>query len=145
MLNMMLSMLALSRGPTCSRRSSRANPSTAKRCNAIDELFDAAIDTPECDELETWCILVEAYEDIHYPIPPPDPVDAILFAMERLKLRPVDLAPYLGGRGRVSEILNRKRSLSISQIMRLHKEQLDIPLESLMPKEEPAPQSSACS
>jgi HTH-type transcriptional regulator/antitoxin HigA len=62
----------------------------------IDELFDAEIGTPECDELETWSILVEAYEDIHYPIPPPDPVDAILFAMERLKLRPVDLAPYLG-------------------------------------------------
>lgn len=110
----------------------------------IDELIDVEFGTPEGDELETWSILVEAYEDIHYPIPPPDPVDAILFRMEQLRLRPVDLAPYLGGRGRVSEILNRKRSLSISQIMRLHHE-LDIPLASLMPKEEPARHSSACS
>ena len=107
----------------------------------IGELFDAPVDTPECDELETWCILVEVYEDIHYPIEPPDPVDAILFTMEQRKLRPVDLAPLLGGRSRVSEILNRKRGLSISQIMRLHRE-LDIPLESLMPKEEPARQSA---
>jgi HTH-type transcriptional regulator / antitoxin HigA len=108
----------------------------------IDELLDTEDGTPEADELETWSILVEAYEDVMYPIPPPDPVDAILFCMEQRKLRPVDLAPYLGGRSRVSEILNRKRSLSISQIMRLHRE-LDIPLESLMPKEEPARQSSA--
>ncbi len=98
----------------------------------IDELIDAEAETAEADELETWSILVEAYEDANYPIPPPDPVDAILFHMEQLRLRPVDLAPYLGGRSRVSEILNRKRSLSISMIMSLHRE-LDIPLESLMP------------
>jgi HTH-type transcriptional regulator / antitoxin HigA len=108
----------------------------------VDEIFDVAPGTPDADELETWVILIEAYEEVHYPVPPPDPVDAILFAMEQQGLRPVDLAPCLGGRSRVSEILNRKRSLSISQIMRLHRE-LDIPLESLMPKEEPARSSSA--
>lgn len=102
----------------------------------IDSIFDAEPDTPQGDELELWSILVEAYEDAHYPIDPPDPVDAILFHMEHTQMRPVDLAPYLGGRGRVSEILNRKRSLSITQITRLWRE-LGIPLESLMPRNEP--------
>lgn len=101
----------------------------------INDLFDAAPGTPEGDELELWIILVEAYEDVHYPIDPPDPVDAILFHMEQLQLRPVDLAPYLGGRGRVSEIINRKRSLTIGMITTLWRE-LGIPLESLMPKDE---------
>jgi HTH-type transcriptional regulator/antitoxin HigA len=98
----------------------------------IDELLDAEYGTPEGDELELWSILVEAYEDVHYPIAPPDPVDAIRFHMEQKNMRPVDLAPYLGGRSRVSEILNRKRGLSISQITTLWRE-LGIPLESLMP------------
>ena len=101
----------------------------------IDGIFDAEPGTPEGDELELWLILVEAYEDVHYPIDPPDPVDAILFRMEQAQLRPVDLAPYLGGRSRVSEILNRKRSLTIGMITTLWRE-LGIPLESLMPKEE---------
>jgi HTH-type transcriptional regulator / antitoxin HigA len=101
----------------------------------IDELFDAPPETPECDELELWSILVEAYEDIHYPMTAPDPVDAIRFRMEQTNMRPVDLAPYLGGRSRVSEILNGKRSLSITQITTLWRE-LGIPLESLMPKSE---------
>ncbi len=102
----------------------------------VDEIIDAAFDTPEGDELELWTILIDAYEDVHYPVPPPDPVEAIRFRMEQLKLRPVDLAPYLGGRSRVSEILNGKRTLSITMIKTLWQE-LGIPLESLMPKGEP--------
>jgi HTH-type transcriptional regulator/antitoxin HigA len=102
----------------------------------IDDLIDADPDTPEGDELELWSILVDAYESVYYPVPAPDPVEAIRFRMEQLKLRPVDLAPYLGGRGRVSEILNGKRTLSIAMIVTLSRE-LDIPLESLMPKGEP--------
>jgi HTH-type transcriptional regulator / antitoxin HigA len=99
----------------------------------IDEFLDAEPGTPEGDELELWSILVEAYEDIHCPIPPPDPVEALRFHMQQRKLRPVDLAPYLGGRSRVSEILNGKRNLTIGMITTLWQE-LDIPLESLMPR-----------
>jgi len=98
----------------------------------VDELFEAAPGTPEADELETWAILVDSYEEVHYPVPPPDPVEAIRFAMDQRGLRPVDLAPCLGGRSRVSEVLNGKRSLSISMITALWRE-FEIPLESLMP------------
>jgi HTH-type transcriptional regulator / antitoxin HigA len=101
----------------------------------VDELIDADPDTPEGDELELWTILIEAYERVSHPIVPPDPVEAIRFRMDQLGLRPVDLAPYLGGRSRVSEILNRKRTLSIAMIVALSRE-LGIPLESLLPTRE---------
>ena len=100
----------------------------------FDDLFDAELGTPAADELELWSVLIGIYEDEHYPIPPPDPVDAIRFRMDQLGLRPVDLAPLLGGRSRVSEVLNGKRGLSLQMIQTLSRE-LGIPLESLMPKE----------
>ena len=75
--------------------------------------------------------LVDAYESRHFPIEPADPVDAILFRMEQGGLERKDLEPYLGGRQRVSEILNRRRGLSLEMIPRLH-EGLKIPLENLM-------------
>ncbi len=87
--------------------------------NRVDELIDAGPGSPEGDELELWTILIEAYERTSHPIAPPDPVEAIRFRMDQLGLRPVDLAPYLGGRSRVSEILNRKRTLSIAMIVAL--------------------------
>jgi len=64
-------------------------------------------------------ILVEAYEEEHYPITPPDPIEAIEFHMERLGLTRRDLEPYIGSRARVSEILNRRRSLTLAMIRRL--------------------------
>jgi HTH-type transcriptional regulator/antitoxin HigA len=95
----------------------------------IERLFDAAPDTPEGDRLEVLTTLVEAYEDKHFPIPLPDPIEAIEYYMESRSLSPRDpsgrasgrsLEPYIGNRGRVSEILNRKRPLSIEMIRRLH-------------------------
>ncbi len=75
--------------------------------------------------------LVEAYERDYFPINTPDPVEAILFRMEQMGLDRKALEPFLGGRSRVSEVLNRKRSLSMSQIRKLH-HGLDIPLENLI-------------
>ena len=110
----------------------------------IDQLIDAEPDTPEGDELELWSMVVEAYEAVHYPILPPDPIEAIRFRMEQLKLRPVDLAPYLGGRSRVSEVLNGKRGLSIAMITALW-QGLGIPLESLIPERRSAGRSPVSS
>ncbi len=75
--------------------------------------------------------LVEAYEARHHPVLPPDPIDAIRFQAEQLGLSRKDLEPYLGSSGRVSEVLNRKRSLTLPMIRRLHKG-LRIPLEVLI-------------
>jgi HTH-type transcriptional regulator/antitoxin HigA len=86
----------------------------------IECLFDAAPDTPEGDRLEVLTTLVEAYEDKHYPIPLPDPIEAIKYYMESRGLSRRDLEPYIGNRGRVSEILNRRRPLSIEMIRQLH-------------------------
>lgn len=97
----------------------------------VETLWGALPDTPEGDELEAWFTLVEAYEAKHHAIAPPDPVEAIQYEMACQNLTRKDLEPYLGGRGRVSEILNRKRGLSIDMIRNLHKG-LGIPLESLM-------------
>ena len=97
----------------------------------IERLFDAAPDTPEGDNLEILTTLVEAYEDKHYAIPLPDPIEAIRYHMESRGLSRRDLEPYVGSRGRVSEILNRRRPLSIEMIRRLHAG-LGIPAEVLI-------------
>ena len=97
----------------------------------IDRLWGAESSTPKGDKLDILITLVEAYERDHYPISPPDPVEAIKFRMDQLGLSRKDLEGYLGSRGRVSEILNHKRDLSITMIRQLHAH-LDIPLESLV-------------
>jgi HTH-type transcriptional regulator/antitoxin HigA len=97
----------------------------------IDRLFGAAPGTPEGDRLDVLTTLVEAYETQHEPIPPPDPIEAILYTMESRGLSRRDLEPYLGSRARVSEVLNRRRSLSIEMIRRLHAG-LGIPAEVLI-------------
>jgi HTH-type transcriptional regulator/antitoxin HigA len=86
----------------------------------IEHLFDAALDTPEGDRLEVLTTLVEAYEGKHYPIPLPDPIEAIKYYMESRGLSRRDLEPYIGSRSRVSEVLNRRRPLSIEMIRRLY-------------------------
>ena len=97
----------------------------------IETLMAAEHDTPEGDRLDVLVTLVEAWEMRHYPLDLPDPVAAILYHMEQSGLAPKDLAPYIGGRSRVYEVLNRKRPLSLRMIRRLHRE-LGIPAESLL-------------
>jgi HTH-type transcriptional regulator/antitoxin HigA len=97
----------------------------------IREIFHAPDGTPEADELEVLSLLVHEFERRAYPIGPSDPVEAIRFAMERLDLRPQDLVPYLGASSRVSEVLGRRRRLTVAMIRKLH-EGLGIPLESLI-------------
>ncbi|MBN1251830.1 MAG: helix-turn-helix domain-containing protein, partial [Bacteroidales bacterium] len=76
-------------------------------------------------------ILIEKFEDEHYPIGPPDPIEAIKFRMEQMDMKKSDLAEIIGYKSRVSEILSRKRKLSLNMIRRLHKK-LKIPYETLM-------------
>lgn len=97
----------------------------------IDKIIDAKRGTPEYDELEVLSILVEAYEEKHCPIPPPDPVEAIKFRMDQSGLKQADIAKYLGGKSRASEVLSRKRPLSLRMIRNLHKN-LHIPSDSLL-------------
>ena len=97
----------------------------------IEKLWDAKPNTPKGDRLEVLVTLVEAYEQKHYKVEPPDPVEAIKFRMEQLGLKASDLAKILGGRSRVSEILNRKRKLTVDMMRSLRK-RLDIPAESLL-------------
>ena len=97
----------------------------------IDELWGAKPGTPKGDELDVLMLLVEKYEEEHFAIPASDPVEAIMFLMEQNGLSRKDLEPYIGASGRVSEVLNRKRNLTLPMIKRLHKG-LKIPYESLI-------------
>lgn len=97
----------------------------------IEQLMDAKSGTKAGDELDVLTTLVEAYEAKHHTICPPDPIEAIIFRMDQLGMTRKDLEAMLGGRGRVSEILTKKRNLSLEMIRRLHRE-LHIPLESLI-------------
>ncbi len=97
----------------------------------VDDLWEASPNTKEGDELEVLVTLIEAYETKHHPIYPPDPVEAIKFYMDQMGLRKVDIAKYLGGKNRVTEVLQRKRKLSLKMIKALHND-LGIPAESLL-------------
>jgi len=97
----------------------------------IDELWGAKTNTPKGDELDVLMLLVEKYEDEHYAIPASDPIEAIKFLMEQNSLSRKDLEPYIGSSGRVSEVLGRKRNLTLAMIRKLH-EGLKIPYESLI-------------
>ena len=97
----------------------------------IDQLWDAAHGSPEADKLDVLVTLVEAYEEKHYPIPPPDPIEAIFHYMESQGLSEPDLETYFGSRTCVSEVLNRERALSLDMIRKLHKG-LGIPADILV-------------
>ncbi|MCK5520808.1 MAG: transcriptional regulator [Candidatus Marinimicrobia bacterium] len=103
----------------------------AKALLRIDQIIDAEPGTVEYDELDIISTLVEAYENIHFTIGPPDPVEAIKFRMEQKGLKQVDLASLMGGQNRVSEVLSYKRNLNLKMIRNLHTK-LGIPLESLV-------------
>ncbi len=96
----------------------------------IESLMRSKPNTPQMDELEILTTLVEAYEEQFYKIDAPDPIEAIKFRMEQEGLKQKDLVAIVGSKSRVSEVLNRKRKLTIEMIRNLHK-QLHIPVESL--------------
>lgn len=97
----------------------------------VSQLMDAAPDTAEEEDLDLWSMLVEQYEAKHYPIDPPDPIEAIKFRMDQLGLQQKDLTRYIPAKSKVSEVLGRKRGLSLPMIRALHKH-LGIPAEVLV-------------
>jgi len=99
--------------------------------NRIEKLWGAKRDTIEGDELDLLVTLVESYEMKHYPIAPPDPIDAIKFRMEQMGMTKSDMVEYLGSQSRVSEILNRKRKLTLKMVKSLYRG-LKIPAEILL-------------
>lgn len=108
------------------------NDACARIYNLINST-DKAIepDSPEGEEIELLSLLVEIYEQEHYPIEAPSPVEAIKFRMEQMNLKQSDIAPLFGGKTRVSEVLNGKRPLTLKMITLLNR-YLGIPLESLV-------------
>ncbi len=97
----------------------------------VERLWGAASGTPEGDRLDVLATLIEVYEAKHHPMDPPDPIEAIRFRMEQQGLTRKDLESIIGTRGRVAEVLNRRRGLSIEMIRNLH-EQLGISAEVLI-------------
>ncbi len=97
----------------------------------IEKLWGVEEGTKKGDKLDVLLVLIDNYENEHRPIDSPDPIEAIKFRMDQMNLSRKDLEKYVGPRGRVSEILNFRRSLSLSMIRNLHS-QLHIPLESLI-------------
>jgi len=97
----------------------------------LEVIFDAPEGSKDGDEAELLTILIEKYENEKYPIDAPDPIEAIKFRMEQMNLDKKDLAAIIGYKSRVSEILGRKRSLTLKMIRNLH-DKLKIPYESLM-------------
>ncbi len=97
----------------------------------LEDIFHAEIDTAEGDEAEILSILIEKYEDEQYPIGMPDPIEAIKFRMEQMGMKQKDLAGIVGFTSRVSEILNRKRKLTLGMIRKLNST-LNIPTEVLV-------------
>ena len=85
----------------------------------LEVIFDAAIGTPESDEADVLGLMIDDYEKKHYPIEAPDPIEAIKIRMEEMQLKQIDLINEIGGKSRVSEILNRKRKLTVDMIRKL--------------------------
>ncbi len=97
----------------------------------VEQLWGAKSGTPKGDRLDVLATLIDAYEARHYPMDPPDPIEAIRFRMEQQGLTRKDLEPLIGSRARVAEVMTRKRNLSIDMIRRLH-EALGISAEVLI-------------
>ena len=102
-----------------------------KAINRLEQIFDAKKSTREGDELELLSLLIDKYEQEKYPIDFPDPIDAIKFRMEQLGYQQKDLVSAIGLKSRVSEILNRKRKLTLEMIRKLSTE-LSIPTDILV-------------
>ena len=97
----------------------------------FEEIFHAPIDSKEGDEAELLSILIERYEEEHYPIEAPDPIEAIKFRMEQMEMSNKELAQIIGYKSRDSEIFSRKRKLTLNMIRSLHKK-MNIPYEALI-------------
>lgn len=97
----------------------------------LEQIFDAQKNSLEADELEVLAMLIDQYEKAHFPIDFPDPIEAIKFRMEQLGYKQKDLVEAIGFKSRVSEILNRKRKLSVDMIRKLSKS-LSIPTDILL-------------
>ena len=102
-----------------------------KALKRLEKIFHAPIDSTEGDEADLLSILIEKYENDHYPIDAPDPIEAIKFRMEQMDMTKTELAEIIGYKSRVSEILNRKRKLTLKMIRNLH-DKMKIPYESLI-------------
>ncbi len=87
----------------------------------LEEIFDAPENSTEGDEAEILSLLIENYENEHYPVEAPDPIEAIKIRMQELNLRQQDLVGIIGGKSRVSEVLNRKKRLTVEMIRTLEK------------------------
>ena len=109
----------------------RSKRDHAAALKEVERLWGAKAGTRDGDRLDVLVTLIEAYEDEHYPIDPPDPIEAIKFRMEQQGLTRRDLEEIIGTRTRIAEVLNRKRGLSIAMIRRLN-ERLGIPAEVLI-------------
>ena len=102
-----------------------------KALTKLEKLFNAKPNTPKGDELELLSLLIEKYEQEKYPIDMPDPIEAIKFRMEQMGYTQNDLAKIIGLKSRASEILNRKRPLTLEMIRNLH-EKMNIPTQVLI-------------
>lgn len=85
----------------------------------LEVIFDASTGTPDSDEADVLALMIDEYEKKHYPIVSPDPIEAIKIRMEEMNLKQIDLASEIGGANRVSEVLNRKRKLTVDMIRKL--------------------------
>ena len=103
----------------------------AQALERLEVIFDSKKGSPQGDELEVLSILIDKYENAHFPISLPDPIEAIKFRMEQLGYNQADLAKVVGLKSRASEILNKKRKLSLYMIRQLH-EKLNIPTDVLI-------------
>jgi HTH-type transcriptional regulator / antitoxin HigA len=103
----------------------------------VERLWGAKLGTPQGDRLDVLATLIDSYEQTYHPMDPPDPIEAIKFRMSQQKMTRKQLEPMIGTRTRVAEVLNRRRSLSISMIRRLHAT-LGIPAEVLIRPSGPA-------
>ena len=88
----------------------------------MELLFDAPLNTPESDEADILGLLLDEYEKKHYPIEAPDPIEAIKIRMEEMQLKQKDLVFVIGSRSRVSDVLNRKRKLTVEMIRKINRQ-----------------------
>jgi HTH-type transcriptional regulator / antitoxin HigA len=109
----------------------RSKADYKKALAEVERLWGSKSGTPKGDRLDVLATLIDAYETQHFPMDPPDPIEAIQFRMEQQGLSRKDLEPLIGTRARVAEVMNHRRSLSIDMIRRLH-EQLGISAETLI-------------
>jgi len=109
----------------------KTNKEYQKALERLDKIFDAKKGSAEADELELLSLLIEQYEDKHFPLNLPDPIEAIKFRMEQMGYTQTDLANAIGLKSRASEILNRKRKLTLDMIRNLN-ERMNIPIELLV-------------